>query len=478
MRKLVVALLGLGACYAWPTIPNPDHPADGGGDGGGTSVSSCPSGGTLVNSGAELQKVLASALASDPVSELVFCLSPGASPYTFSEPLAAKTSTLGNVLLPPITAAVMIIGLGSKPADTELAASNANTPTLNFANLRCPASSGRFFYVKPTGHLKLVNLELNGGCVQGGRGGLGTGGGGGGGGGAGLGGAVLVEGGKLTLDRVSFRNNLALGGLGGGSRATTNGIAGGGGGGGGLDPSGSISDGAQAPDPIAGMTLMSGGSGGGSTGGSGSTAQGGAGQGSGGGGGGGGTTSMTNTAAAKGSNGGIGAPLAGGGGGGGAINSGGMGNATGGTGGAPGFCGGGGGGGGAGGLNAVSTIGSGGNPEYSMFLGTPGRSYACGDTGEMATGGVGGAGGSGWGLGGAIAFLGGELTVVQLAPALQVNNQALTPDRGSARRDGTGAFLFAIGTDSGAFKPFKTTSAPTDVPGVVIVNCTSQSGCL
>ena len=186
MRKLVVALLGLGACYAWPTIQNPDYPSDsGGGDGGGgTNASSCPAGGTLVSSGAELQKVLTSALATDPMSELVFCLSPTVSPYTFTEPLAAKTPTLGNVLLPPITAAVTIIGLGSKPTDTELAGSNANTPTLNFANLRCPASSGRFFYVKPTGHLKLMNLELNGGCVQGGRGGLGTGGGGGGGGGA------------------------------------------------------------------------------------------------------------------------------------------------------------------------------------------------------------------------------------------------------------------------------------------------------
>jgi hypothetical protein len=478
MRKLLLALLGLSACYAWPTVENPDYPRDDAGSSsgdGGTTSSGCPAGGVLVSSAAALQSKLASALATNPTSEQVFCLSSTGS-YGFSAPVAAAPPTLGSVYLPPITAAVTLIGLGRSPSETVLAPGNANAPPLDFSNLRCPSSSARFFYVKPTGHLKLVNLVLSGGCVQGGRGGQGAGGGGGGGGGAGAGGAILVEGGKLTLDRVGFRSNLALGGVGGSSRTGTSQTAGGGGGGGGLDPSGSVSDGATATDPAPQESPTSGASGGGSTGGAGTTGMGAAGQGSGGGGGGGG---MTNMATAKGSSGGPGAPLAGGGGGGAAVSTGAGGRALGGAGGAAGFCGGGGGGGGgsASGTSPSFFVGPGGGVSHAAFLGTQGRSFECGDPGESSQGVAGGAGGSGWGLGGAIAFLGGELSVLQLDPVLQVNNLALSPSRLGTRRDGTGSFLFAIGTESGAIQPFKTTQPP-DVPGVVIVNCTNQGGCL
>ena len=82
----------------------------------------------------------------------------------------------------------------------------------------------RFFYVAPTGNLTLENLTLKGGIALGGDGGVGSANGGAG---AGLGGAIFTLN-KLTLYACLFQSNTATGGS-GGSGGNNN--AGGGGGG-------------------------------------------------------------------------------------------------------------------------------------------------------------------------------------------------------------------------------------------------------
>lgn len=160
MRKLMVALLGLGACYAWPTVENPDYAGGDGGsssDGGVPSSSACPPGGVAVRTAGELQSALTAALAGEMGTEPLICLSPAS--YSFTAPIQAGTPTLGSVYLPPIVGTVTLLGLGSSPAQTELVGRNANMPTLDPANLRCPTGSARFFFVRAQGHLKLTKIS-------------------------------------------------------------------------------------------------------------------------------------------------------------------------------------------------------------------------------------------------------------------------------------------------------------------------------
>ena len=87
----------------------------------------------------------------------------------------------------------------------------------------------RLFAVTGTGSLTLKNLTVSDGLAQGGAG-ADSDLGGAGGGGAGLGGAVFNDGGDFTAEGVTFTNNSAIGGAGGGRNLL--GIVNGGGGGG------------------------------------------------------------------------------------------------------------------------------------------------------------------------------------------------------------------------------------------------------
>lgn len=482
MRKRWVALLLLSGCIAWPTTSENLPQEDGGTDspdggsvsGDGMLPTVCPPGGTVVASAKELYDGLMSLSMRMPDgNEHVFCLNPSGAPYALSEPLPSASATLGSVYFAPISSRVTVIGLGKEPRDTVLSGTNAPGAQPILTNPRCPTGSARFFFVESTGNLTLANLTLQGGCIQGARGGDAYNGAGGGGGSAGFGGAVAVKGGKLTIDRVSFRNNFAVGGLGGVSLSSITTPPGGGGGGGGMDTLGRTltPDGATPPT----NTKQYGGAGGGFEAGPGpmtGDAQSGSGS-SGGGGGAGGQGTDT----AKGGTGGAGGFLGGGGGGGGAA----LANisATAGNGGPSGFCGGGGGAGVAkSGMMLTNTAGGGGLG-YAPFLGVAEmQAPACGDPGDATSSALGGTGGSGWGVGGAIFLAGGELTVVQLDPSAQTGNLALSPNR-AMLRNGQGSFLFAIGTDKGQIPPFsaKGPVAAANLPGVVIIGCTMAAGC-
>lgn len=245
MKKRWVALLLLSGCIAWPTTgenPQPAEDGSGGTSDGGTMTgdgpvtSACPDGGVVVRSMAELQERLADLSSRAPDNNThVFCVVPASTPYSLSAPVTTDKPTLGNVYFAPITGRVTVVGLGQGSADTVIAGANPSGQQPTLGNPRCPAGSARFFFVDSGAHLTLSKLTLQGGCIQGARGGDSPNGGGGGGGSAGFGGAVAVKGGRLTLDQVSFRNNFAVGGLGGASLSSITTPPGGGGGGAGMD---------------------------------------------------------------------------------------------------------------------------------------------------------------------------------------------------------------------------------------------------
>lgn len=457
MKKRWVALLLLSGCIAWPTTGENPQPTDDGSvgtsDGGtvsgdGPVTSACP-GGVVVRSMAELQELLADLSSRAPDNNNhVFCLEPAGAPYSLSAPLVTNKPTLGNVYFSPIAGQVTVVGLGREPADTVIAGANPSGQQPTVGSPRCPVGSARFFFVSSSGHLTLSNLTLQGGCIQGARGGDAYNGAGGGGGSAGFGGAVAVWGGKLTLDRVAFKNNIAIGGLGGISKTQVMFPPGGGGGGAGLDTEGrgGSPDGNEAPMPT-NMKFNGANGGGASAGGGATTGDGGAGSGSSGGGGGAG---ITGTDMVKAGIGGAGGGLGGGGGGGGAATS--TINPVGGSGGTFGLCGGGGGSGLARNTMtmAISTVAGGGGAGYGQLLGVAQGNLPnpiCGDPGEASTGMNGGFGGSGWGAGGAIFFAGGMLTIMQLDPAAQTGNVALVPQRNQIK-SGLGNLLFAVGSEN------------------------------
>lgn len=268
--------------------------------------------------------------------------------------------------------------------------------------------------VAGAGDLTLRNLTLSGGAAVGGNGGRGAWGGGGG---AGMGGAIYVRG-TLTVDRSTFRDNLAQGGNGGSFSSTFTGTGGGGGMGG---PGGSGSFGSGGGQGGGGgwggaggggaIGADGGGEGGGiiadgvdgsgSTGGSGGSVEGGNGGGSAGG------PGATGGGGGGGTQGGAGGPGGGGGGGGTAISDfGGKGGAGGGAGG--GFYGGVGGGGDVATLTFGIGGGGGGGASYTEG-GWKGFGGLGGGDGGVAAAGAGGGGGAG--LGGAIFNDGGTISL-------------------------------------------------------------------
>jgi hypothetical protein len=271
----------------------------------------------------------------------------------------------------------------------------------------------RFFYVAPTGDLTLQDVTLQNGSARGGDGGDGFSGGGGG---AGLGGAILVNGGVLTVRNALFVSNTARGGDGGNPGAAV----GGGGGGGGL-----LSAGVS-------VTLADGGAGGGPAGGAGGSSAGGSGAFGGGGGGGG-----------AGFDGGAGGPFAGSGGSGSGARGGDSGFGGGGGGGQTaegvvglggGFGGlgstGGGGGGGAGFGGAIFDLFGAVNVIDSTFAGNVARG------GDGGSGGVNsGGGGGGAGLGGAIFTVDGSTVVTN---ATLTGNEAMSGSAGPNTGSGSG----------------------------------------
>jgi hypothetical protein len=300
----------------------------------------------------------------------------------------------------------------------------------------------RLFYVAPTGNLTLVNVTLEGGKAQGGKGGgqnqdtQGSGGGGA----AGLGGAIFNEG-ALTLNGVTLSGNTAQGGAGG----ATNGGGLGGGGGGGLGGDG-------------GAGIFSGGGGGGNQGNGG--AGGGCSHGSGGattgGAGGGDVCSGGNP---NGANGGKG-----GGGGGGAYATGNGGNG--------GFGAGGGGGAGSrggGGIGGLGGFGGGGGGGTS---GVASGGYGGGDGGNCGSnlggGFCGGNGGGGAGLGGAVFNNLGTLSITNSTLAgNSANGGGATnaPSPGQVSPVGGSGFGGAIFNRSGAVTTDNVTIAGNTISG-------------
>ena len=96
------------------------------------------------------------------------------------------------------------------------------------------ASDDGIFFVGPNGALALVDLTLRGGVSRGGNGGA-VARDGAGGGAAGLGGAVLVDAGTFSAQRVDFVDNQAIGGSGGATAGPFGAYGAGGGGGFGQD---------------------------------------------------------------------------------------------------------------------------------------------------------------------------------------------------------------------------------------------------
>jgi hypothetical protein len=131
--------------------------------------------------------------------------SPGADQITIT---ATGSLTLASAL-PAITDDLSIVG----PGMAQLTISGAN--------------QFRVFFVQ-SGTIRLADLTIADGLGQGGAGGDGVGGGGGGA--AGFGGALTINGGNVTVERVSFTHNSALGGAGGAVSGTGSRSGGGGGG--------------------------------------------------------------------------------------------------------------------------------------------------------------------------------------------------------------------------------------------------------
>ncbi|NTU85570.1 MAG: CSLREA domain-containing protein, partial [Chloroflexales bacterium] len=113
--------------------------------------------------------------------------------------------------LPPILSTISIEG----PGQAELMISGSG--------------QHRVFFVSG-GTLRVSDLTIADGVGRGRDGGDGSDGGGGGGGAAGTGGGMVVDTGIVTRVRVTFRDNLAVGGNGGNGSTGTNGSGGGGGG--------------------------------------------------------------------------------------------------------------------------------------------------------------------------------------------------------------------------------------------------------
>ncbi|CAA9542696.1 MAG: hypothetical protein AVDCRST_MAG88-147, partial [uncultured Thermomicrobiales bacterium] len=130
---------------------------------------------------------------------------PGGDTITFG---VTGTITLASAL-PTITGDLAITGPG------------AGNLTISGAGLH------RVFFTD-SGTVSIARLTIADGLAQGGTGGSGVGGGGGGA--AGLGGGLLINGGAVTLDGVTFANNQARGGN-GGNQACCGFRSGGGGGG-------------------------------------------------------------------------------------------------------------------------------------------------------------------------------------------------------------------------------------------------------
>lgn len=162
-----------------------------------------------------------------------------------------QDNATGPTATPRITSNITIQGYGATLEWTGLCYEYAGSvPDQQFPCLNTP----RLFSIGPTGQLTLVNIRIKGFSLKAGDGRDG------GGGGLAAGGAIYVQGGKLTVQDCEFDSNTAAGGNGGGKGV---GDTGGGGGGGGMGGSGGYSG--NSPNGF-GQYTDSGGGGGGSLG--------------------------------------------------------------------------------------------------------------------------------------------------------------------------------------------------------------------